>query len=292
MKSAWYLAMAAAMLTSLVAVDARAEPRCYASLAPTSLAVRDTGLDANRVACGVSGMSLGMRGLATIDSPNFYGTLSTSLFADYQILHESGFEFSVGARIVDYRFAQSAVFTDAELALGPVSLGVLRPHQSSWWGQPVVTSHALRLEVPGTHGGGQPLTIAASPSFLLTMMPSPQLHVHGRVAGLLWSVLPGSGPDSRSALLASSDVAYAPFSYFAVTLGAEVQGGWYGLGLDHLLARAGLRAAINKDNAIELSAANAIAGAERADLVVWLGYRRFAPTKTTSKKSRLQQWAE
>lgn len=279
------------MLTSLVTVDARAE-RCRASLAPSSLALRGSGLDLNRVACGVDGFNLGTRALATIDSPEFYGTLSGSLFVDYRMLHESGFEFSVGARLVDYNFTQSAVFTDAELAFGPVSLGVLHPQQRRWWGQPVVTSVALRFEVPLTHTGGQPLTVAASPAFFLTMMPFSTLHVHARAAGLLWSVLPESGPDSRSALLVSSDVAYAPFSHFAVTAGTEVQGGWYDFGLDHLLVRAGVRAVLGQDSAIEVSAAIPFYGADRTDLVVWLGYRRFAPAAGASSPSRLQQWAQ
>lgn len=272
--------------------QAAAEPTCLAGLAPSAVSVRDTGLDRNRVACGVDGFALGTRGQAVIDTPNFYGTLSGSLFLDYQWLHQTGFEFSLGARLVDYRFAQSAVFTDGSYSLGPISVGVLRPRRTRLWGYSIVSAHAFRFELPFTNSSDESPVIAASPSLLATMMLSSRLHLHARSSALLWSVLPASGPDSRAALLASSDIAYAPLPMLAVTAGTEVQGGWYGVGLDHLLARAGVRALIGSENAIELSAASAFLGSERTDLIVWLGYRRFAAKKKQSKKSRLQEWAQ
>lgn len=271
--------------------SAFAQPTCRASLAPSPLAVRETGLDSNRVACGVDGFAVGTRGQAVIDTPEHEGVLGGSLFLDAQWLHETGFEFSLGVRLVDYRFAQSANFTDGEYSLGPITVGVLRPRHTSLWGYSLVTAHALRFELPFTNIHNDDLTITASPSLLATMMVSSRLHLHARSSVLLWSVLPAAGPDSRAALLASSDVAYAVFPLLAVTVGTEVQGGWYGLGLDHLLARVGMRASIGSEGAIEFSAASILAGSEQTDFVVWLGYRRFATKQEATKKSRLQEWA-
>ena len=69
--------------------SAEADTQCSAMLAPSSVSLRDSGLDQNRVACGVQGFALGTRAFATIDTPNFYGTLTGSLFLDYQYLHAS-----------------------------------------------------------------------------------------------------------------------------------------------------------------------------------------------------------
>ncbi len=292
MKPLYVVLFAAAVMAPTS--EARADGPCRALLAPTGGSVRDTGLDQNRSACATDGFVVGTRALATIDAKNFYGTLSSSLMLDYRMLHLSGFEFSLGARLVDYRFAQSAVFTDGELSAGPISVGVLRPTRSTWWGIPVAVAHAIRFEVPYTNLADQDLSVAASPSALATLTPSPRLHLHGRMAALLWSVLPESGADSRAALLASTDVAYAPVSAFSLNAGLEAQAGWYGLGLDHLQARGGVRLKIG-DGAIEISAATTLVGEERNDLVMWLGYRRLTTTKRKKappKRRSLKDWAK
>ncbi len=268
-----------------------ADAPCRALLAPSGVSLRDTGLDQNRVACAVDGFSAGIRAHAAANTPNFYGTLGTSLMLDYRYLHAAGFEFSVGARLLDYRFAQSAVFTDGNFAVGPISLGVLRPHKSKWWGIPVTVGHAFRLEVPYSNTSDEHLTVAASPAILATLTPSSVFHIHSRISALLRSVLPESGADSRAALLASADVAYAPVSVFSVTAGVEAQGGWYGAKLDHLQARTGLRTGLGRGRALEVSAATTLAGAERNDLVVWIGYRSISIEKPRPKKRRLRDWA-
>jgi hypothetical protein len=291
MNRATSAALGLALILFILSTNAHAESPCRAMLAPSAVSLRDTGLDQNRVACAVDGLSIGTRAHATIDTPNFYGTLGASLMLDYRYLHAAGFEFSVGAQLVDYRFAQSAVFTKGDLAIGPVSIGVLRPRTTSWWGIPVAVGHAIRFEIPYTNSSDQNLTVAASPAFLATLTPSRVLHIHARMAALLWSVLPESGADSRLALLASTDIAYAPANIFAITTGVEAQGGWYGVGLDHVQARAGLRTGLGASGVLELSAATTLAGAERNDLVFWVGYRSINVEKPRPKRSRLRDWA-
>ena len=271
--------------------SAVADESCTELLAPPSVSLRDTGLDQPRAACAANTAAAGARAFVLIDEPEFYGTLSGSLFLDYRILHATGFEFGIGARVVDYRFAQSAVFTADEFSFGPLHVDALRPDNRNWFGKPVVLSHAIRLELPLTNTSDDNLTVSVSPSMIASMFVSDKMHLHGRVAGLLWSVLPDSGPDSRAALLSSLDLGYSPVSFASLLVGTEVQGGWYGLGLDHLQARAGLRIAAGSGAAIELSAGTALLGSERADIVTWLGYRRSTTPKKQDKPSRLQDWA-
>jgi hypothetical protein len=267
------------------------EAHCSALLAPSTLSLRDTGFDQPRAACGAKSISVGTRAFALIDTPDFYGSLSGSFFFDYHTRHESGFEFGIGARLIDYRFAQSAVFTADEVSGGPVYLEVLRPAKRNWFGYPAVLGHGLRVDVPYSNSSDDSFTLSASPSVMASVFLSTSMHLHGRVAALLWSVLPDSGADGRTALLASSDFSYAPHSRIGLLVGTELQGGWYGLGLDHLQARAGLRVRTGDSGAIELSAGTALAGSERADLVAWIGYRHIATPKTKKKRSRLKDWA-
>lgn len=270
---------------------ASAEEECSALLAPPSLSLRDTGFDSTRAACGANTMAAGARAFVLVDKPEFYGTLSGSLFLDYRFLHESGFEFGAGARVVDYRFAQSAVFTDGEFSLGPIHLDALRPTSTNWFGKSVVLSHAIRFDLPLTNSSDDAFTLSVSPSIIASIFLSEKMHLHGRLAGLLWSVLPQSGADSRAALAASLDFSYSPLSFAALLVGTEVQSGWYGLGLDHVQPRAGFRIAAGRGAAIELSAGMTVAGSERADIVTWLGYRRSIKPETQIKPSRLQDWA-
>ncbi len=271
--------------------SAAAEATCSELLAPTSLSLRDTGLDQPRAACAADTVNAGARAFVLVDKPEFYGTLSGSLFLDYRILHATGFEFGIGARVVDYRFAQTAVFTADEFAFGPIHVDALRPENRNWFGKSVVLSHAIRLELPLTNTSDDNFTLAVSPSVMASMFLSEKMHLHGRVAGLLWSVLADSGPDSRAALLSSVDLSYAPLSFASLLVGGEVQGGWYGVGLDHLQARAGIRIAAGSGAGIELSAGTALLGSERADIVTWLGYRRSTSPTKQNKPSRLQDWA-
>jgi hypothetical protein len=270
--------------------EARADNTCDINLAPASVSLRDTGLDQPRMACAVGSLEVGARSFALIDEPNFYGTLSASLFVDYSILHATGFEFGVGARVIDYRFAQSAVFTTSELAVGPVHFSALRPRRSTWFGVPTVVGHGLRLEVPFSNSSYRDFTLAASPTMMATMFMSEKMHVHGRLSGLLWSIIGDKGADSRAALVASSDIGYQFLSFASLVAGAELQAGWYGLGLDHALVRGGFRFGVGQ-GAIELSAAGAPLGEERADVVLWLGYKRVGKAEDKPKRSRLRDWA-
>ena len=265
---------------------------CLALRAPASISMQDTGLDSTRSACGMDSLAIGARALAFIDTPNFYGTLSSSLFLEKRMLHSTGYEFGVGIRLADFRFAQSAVFTGTEVSSGPLTLSILKPSQGTWWGRPAVVSHALKLEVPLSNIRDENVVVAASPSVSASLQVVANLDVHASMAALLWSVLPKSGADSRLAVRSSFDLGYSPVSFGALVLGTDVQAGWHGLGVDQWQLRGGFRVATGTTGALELSAGLAIAGVESSTLVGWLGYRFSQAPPAKKKRSRLQEWAK
>ncbi len=265
---------------------------CLALRAPASISMQDTGLDSTRAACGMDSFAIGARALAFIDTPNFYGTLSSSLFLEKRILHSTGYEFGVGIRLADFRFAQSAVFTGTEVSSGPLTLSILRPSQRTWWGRPAVVSHSLKLEIPLSNLRDENIVVAASPSVSASLQVVANLDVHASMAALLWSVLPESGADSRLALRSSLDLGYSPVSFGALVFGTDLQAGWHGLGLDHWQLRGGFRVATGTTGALELSAGLAVAGVESSTLVGWLGYRFSQVPPAKKKRSRLQEWAK
>lgn len=272
-----------------IAEPAKRNP-CNPLSAPASLSLRESGMDRPRSACASNSFSIGTRASALIDTPNFYGTVSASLFLDWHFVHRTGFEFGVGAKMLDARFVQSAVFTDTEFNVGPLYLTIAKPKPKTWWGKPVVVSHALRLNIPVTTTSDENLTVSASPSLSASLSLTRSLDLHSRLSALLWSTLPKSGADSRTAVQSSIDLGYSPASFLSLLVGGEAQGGWYGLGLDHLQARAGLRVSAGSTGAIELSAAQVLAGEEGAALVVWLGYKTSALPKSKKKSKKLKDF--
>ena len=58
--------------------------------------------------------------------------------------------------------------------------------------------------------------------------------------------------------------------------GFDAQVGWYGAGLDHVLARIGARVRVASRWRLELVAGAPIVGAERTDITLTLGVRRGA----------------
>lgn len=281
-----------ALSASLMASEARADQVCSGLLAPSSTSLRDTGFDQPRAACGANDFSAGTRAFALLDTDNFYGTLSGSLFLNWRTMTELGFEFGIGARVLDYRFAQLAVFSGTQTSLGPVQLSIAHPRSYSLLGRPLILTEAFRVDVPWSNSSDESFGLTASPSLTATWVLGDSLQLHNRAAVLLWSIIAKSGPDARTAGVLSSDLGYQVAAPVSLLLGAEVQTGWYGLGLDHVEVRSGMRVG-GATHAVELSVGAVVAGAERADLVVWLGYRHRREQKKEEKhqRSRLSDWA-
>lgn len=234
-------------------------------LAPIALGLRDSGLDTTREACTETALRGSLRASALIDSGDFYGTLVGSLFAEARFDHLAGVEVALGARVLDWRFAQTAVFPERELAVGPLYVGGHRAADSRWFGRAVTIGHSLRFEIPGTDTGYEPVTVAAAPAYHVSMATSERTRVHGRVAALLWAALPDAGVETRAALSTGFDGALALGDHVSVIAGTEVQGGWYDAGLDHVLLRGGARVGFGESR-IALGVVAPLFGEERTNL--------------------------
>lgn len=236
---------------------------------PARAPVRDTGIDVARPACPESAVFADLRGHALIDTGDFYGTLSSSMFVGVRLQRER-LELEAGVRAVDYRFAQNAVVTARELAVGPVWLALTRVHAARLLGRDAAWSWTGRIDVVGSDRGYDIATGAAAVSVQGVLMLRERLQLLGRVAALGWLAAPIDAPETRGAVAAGSDLGWRPWPRVGVTAGAELQGGWYGAGLDHVLVRGGASVRVGTVR-LELAIAAPLGGAERADLVIVLG---------------------
>lgn len=262
-----------AMLASLAAPAAAQPHQLCASgdFEPAAVAIRDSGIDAARSACTRSAFRARARGLAQIDTANFFGSLSSSMFVSARWLILAGVELELGARLVDYRFAQNAVLTDDEISVGPAVVGIsqARPHRR--FGRPAIWAPRLRIEIPRSDSGLDATPFSASPSATLTIVWSEATRTHSRAALLLWLARGSTGLDSRAAAAASTDIAWRPGTWFTLSAGLEVQAGWHD-GFDHLLARGAVR--FGGDTGVDVSAGAPLWGEERTNAVLSVGFSR------------------
>ncbi len=243
-------------------------------LAPLAPALRDTGLDRTRGACLRTEIDTRARGTAAVDRPDFYGTLAGSFFVERRTLLLADLELQAGARAADDRFAQNAVVTADEWAVGPVWLGATIGDRRHPGGRLLRLAYGLRFELPYTDSNyvDTPV-VAARPEVAAALALGSEAALHGRAAALLWLVRPPGDVETRRALVGSTDVVWAPWRFLAVGAGVEAQTGWYdgGSALDHLLARGGLRLPLRCRARVDLSAAARLLGDERIDLSAELG---------------------
>lgn len=243
-------------------------------LAPIAPPVRDSGFDRAIDACLRGGFAASARGAALIDTPDFYGTASASLFLDVSRLLLRDLEIAAGIRAVDARFAQNAVIAEDEVGVGPAYLAVAGALGLRHLGaRPLRLAWGLRLDLPWTdttYGGTA--VLAATPQVAASLGLAPRLALHARIGALLWLVRPPGDVQTRRAALLSSDLAWAPFRALALAAGVEAQTGWYGAALDHLLVRGGLRVPFRCRARLHLGAAAPLLGDERTDLVGELGF--------------------
>jgi hypothetical protein len=231
--------------------------------------MRESSIDAPRSACAGAGLAAGVRVQALIDTPEFYGTLAASVYVASTVMVR-GFEVGAGARVVDYRFAQNAVVTAGEFSFGPLQLGLARSFRA---GPRLVWTPHLRLDTPGTDTGHAELISTVAAGVTASYELRPGLVGHGRVVGLAWASTPVDDLTAREAALVSADVGWRARRWLALLGGAELQAGWYRGGLDHALLRLGVRFR-RCCGALEVGAALPLAGAERTDAVIHIGWRR------------------
>ncbi|HUH04783.1 MAG TPA: hypothetical protein VML75_22455 [Kofleriaceae bacterium] len=265
--------LAPLLLLAQLASVARADPcEDQGGHGPARAPVRDTGLDVARPVCPEDAVFVDLRGYALVDTDDFYGTLSASALVGLRVRRER-LELEGGARVLDYRFAQNAVVTARELAIGPVWLALTRVHPARLLGRGAAWSWTGRLEVPGSDLGYGITTGAAAVSLQGVVILGEGLQLLGRMAALGWLAAPIDDPEARGAVAAALDFGWRPGARVGLTAGAEVQGGWYGASLDHLLVRGGGSLRLGRFR-LELAIASPLAGAERTDLVIVLGLAR------------------
>ena len=206
-----------------------------------------------------------------IAAPQTWETQTAAGFVAVRNEAISGVELSAGVRVIDYRFTYDSILRDDEANVGPVYVSALRSTRSSWFGRPVAVGHALRFELPLTSSETDATVVAAAPSFHVRMPLGPSIAVHGRAIALLWAALPDAGPDTRAALGLGSQAVAAVTDWLAVSAGLDLQGGWYGRGLDHLAGRAGLRVQAGRGHVVEAATLAPLVGEEVHDLAFVLG---------------------
>jgi hypothetical protein len=261
---------AALVAIAALAPAAAAEPHALCDggdFEPASVAIRDTGIDAARSACTRAAIRFRARGLAEVATDDFFGTVSSSLFAEARWLILAGVELEVGARLVDYRFAQNAVLSDDEIGAGPIIAGIGQARPLRRFGKAAMWAPRLRVEVPRTNSALDATPFSASPSATLTLIWSDATRTHSRAGLLLWLARGPTGLDSRAAAAVSTDVAWRR-SWLTLTAGGELQAGWH-RDFDHFLARGAVR--IGGDIGVDLAAGAPLFGAERTNGVVTLG---------------------
>lgn len=269
-----------ALAIAVSAEAARAEPCGDAGLtAPADVAVHDTAIDSPRGACVDGGWYWTNRALALIDTADFYGTLTGAALLGVRVdpkvvgadIYFPVGSVELGARVADFRFAQTAVFAESELSIGPVFVGVsTRPWR---WGD-TVADLALRVDLPLTNRGYGVPTWGLAGMARLSWRASPSVTVHGRAGAVQLVVDPIDDAYARHAGLVSGDVGWAATSWLGLAVGAEAQAGWFDLGLDHLLVRAAARVRVRGHHRIELGGAAVLAGNDRTDLAVALSWVR------------------
>src|SRR5690606_15437493 len=175
----------------------------------------------------------------------------------------------------DVRHAQNAGVDETEAAFRPADLAAAAERERrTLAGRPPHLAWARRLGPPYTaRGHGVPVA-AASPHVVAARAAYPALAGHAAVAGLLWLARPPDDVHARRAAALSTDWAWAPAGAVAIGLGAEAQTGWYGLGLDHLLVRGGLRVPLGCRARLDLTGAARLLGEDRTDALVQLGFAR------------------
>lgn len=258
------MARARAVIVLVAALLAAPAARAEDCVRPAEVALRDADLGAPRAPCVERRVYTRLRALALIDVPDFYGTLDAA--AAIGVRWPVGpVEGSAELRAVDWRFAQNASLAASEVGVGPLTAGVLLPLGDG-------LAAATRVTLPFTDSTRDVPAGAAEIALHAATRPRPSLTVHGTLAGVGWLATPSDGgATGRLSTALSTGIAWTPARWIELLAGVEAQIGWYDLGLDHALARGGVRL-VWRCHAFDLLAATPLAGDERTDLVLVVGW--------------------
>ena len=271
-----------ALLASVVlATRAHAEP-CDPALGrpftgPIELGLREAGLGAPRSPCAAREVFARVDGGATVDRPEFYGTIAGALHVGvrWPVALEDRLELSAEAWLADWRFAQNASIKATELTYGPLAVGVhWQLPEFRALGTPVSYANTVRVVLPGTRIGVEGDRGALEYGAHVGLRPRRwlSLGLHGGGLTQLTEAEDG-GTSSHWQFFVGSSAGLAPADWFALIVGLELADEWHGQDRDHLLVRGGLRFFVGRAGIVELGAGLPFGGVERTDLIVQLGWR-------------------
>jgi hypothetical protein len=240
---------------------------------PIALPWREAGVDAPRGGCLRSEVSVDLLGHALIDEPAFYGTLGggASVMARFGGQYV---EYGLGVRLLDATFVQNAVLKVTETGYGPITAQVALGDQGPVAGRPAAYVVYARVEVPFTRAELAMSSGGIQLGGALTWQIGAHHRLHGRVGLLGAYASSAAGSETRGAGVASVDLSSTLLSWLVATGGVDVQGGWFGAGLDHVAARAGAHWRITGVWRAAVAAGVPLVGAERTDVAFTLGVRR------------------
>lgn len=231
--------------------------------APLAPPVRDTGFDRVHGACLARLFALRTDVARDRDARRTAGAAAVELRG----LFLADLELTLGARAAADQLDDPASTDARDGSFGPIYLGAAAGHATRAFGRPLRLAWGLSLDLPWTRTGMAGPIVAASPQVAAAVRLADRLTAHGRLGALVWLVRPPDDIDTRRALALSSDLVWSPWRYLAAGAGVEAQTGWHGAGLDHLLARGGLRVPLGRAR-IDLAGAARLAGREPVDLAL------------------------
>ncbi|MCB9561150.1 MAG: hypothetical protein H6708_12150 [Kofleriaceae bacterium] len=256
-----------------LAAPARADVCDDAVIDPAPVALRAGGFDGGRSACLRSDLDLRLDAHALIDTPGFYGTLGGGLRLGVRFVERVGFEWGATLQVADVTFAQTAVLAVTEAGYGPVGLHAAVSRATSLAGRDLRLGGVVGFELPFTRSALDASSAGGQLAGLATWEASDRVVIHGRLGVLGWYGASAGGTSTRGAIAASADAAVRTWSWLRAFGGLEVQGGWYGGGLDHVALRLGAHWRLRGPWQLDAAAAAPLVGAERTDVAFTFGLR-------------------
>jgi hypothetical protein len=243
---------------------------------PVPVGLRAGGIDVTRGACLRTDLDARVGAHALVDTADFYGTLGAGLQLSIRFIEQIGLEWGASLDLVDFTFAQTAVVTATETTYGPVTAHVATSRAVD---RDLEVGVAARVQLPFTRSSLDSSIAGGQLAALASMVFHPRLTVHGRGGLIGWYGASSGGNDVRGAVIVSADASVRAWKTLHAIVGAEIQAGWYGGGVDHTAARLGAHARVRGAWHLDGGVMLPLAGEERTDLVVTIGVLRDFATK-------------
>ena len=256
---------------AVLAGSAHAAPCDDSVLDPVATPIRDVAIDAQRAACLRDEGSVHAGGSALVDNPGFHGVLSGALRVAGRTRVRDRLELGATVQLIDATFVQNAVNKATHVTIGPVTLAAAFAAASD---ADLALAIVASLELRGTRLNEDTVRTSGEVTAVVTAELAPCTRLHGRFGGLWMLAASTAGDTERVAFRAGVDVAHRLRRAVSFQLGAEVQTGWYGGGLDHVNLRAGVLFVVRRGWRGAIGIGAPVGGEERTNVVLDLGVVR------------------